>query len=344
MMESEKTTGNGSNLARNSLLSAIGLVAVVGGFAWGKSPNTYFSPPKPPKKVLKFQEYAPPSASKDVDDGVVDQDVPASQPDCVIEDKGFGAYAPYRSIPYGKILIPKKGGHTADMGYDVFIHFHGYEPVRKSLVQTAKGVVLVGMDLGTGSDAYEHKFQAKSMFPALLDRVKHELQAYSGDNRAHIRHLALSAWSAGYGAIKRTLVIHGDQQIDAIVALDGIHSNFRIDRSVDGLTLEPTIAYAKRAIKGEKFFFITHSQVGTDTYASTTQVASYLLKTLGIPRIALDPGPGKRPMLSKAERGQFFLYGYAGSSKGAHCDQTYHIKSALSVIEQAWKTPSAEPM
>ncbi|MBI3204460.1 MAG: hypothetical protein HYZ29_23185 [Myxococcales bacterium] len=55
---------------------------------------------------------------------------------------GLGPYAPFRPVPFGKILIPKKGGHTPDMGFDVVIHFHGADAVRKYLVQSARSRIV----------------------------------------------------------------------------------------------------------------------------------------------------------------------------------------------------------
>src|SRR5690606_23846595 len=114
---------------------------------------------------------------------------------------GLGPYAPYRNLSMGRILIPERGGHTEDMGFDVLVHFHGHEPLRKTLVQVARGVVYVGIDRGLGSGPYADAFAAPGSFERLRASITRALQKHSGDPRAHIRHLALSAWSAGYGAV-----------------------------------------------------------------------------------------------------------------------------------------------
>ena len=46
---------------------------------------------------------------------------------------GLGPYAPMRNLSTGHVYVPQRGGHTEDMGFDVLVHFHGLDPIRKDL-------------------------------------------------------------------------------------------------------------------------------------------------------------------------------------------------------------------
>ena len=134
---------------------------------------------------------------------------------------GLGPYALYRPLYMGRMLIPQKGGHTADMGYDVLIHFHGSVAARKHLVQVTRGLVLVLVDKGNGGGPYAKALQSPMTFPELRRSIQAELVRKSGDARAHIRHLGVSAWSAGEVAIDK-LLEQRQPGIDAYVILDGL--------------------------------------------------------------------------------------------------------------------------
>ena len=94
---------------------------------------------------------------------------------------GLGPYALYRTLYVGRILIPQKGGHTGDMGFDVLVHFHGSVAVRKLLVQVARGVVLVLIDKGNGGGPYARALRSPATFPELRRSIEAELRRQSGD-------------------------------------------------------------------------------------------------------------------------------------------------------------------
>ncbi|HMA95804.1 MAG TPA: hypothetical protein VKP30_24110, partial [Polyangiaceae bacterium] len=178
---------------------------------------------------------------------------------------GFGPYALPVRCGLGYLLVPERGGHTSDYGYDVVLHFNGAAPVRKAVVQVARGVAFVGMDLGMGSGKYSETFKRAEAFPALRHAIELALKKSSGQEQAHIRNLALTAWSAGYGAVNEILK-HGDEGIDAVVLLDALHAGWDPRHSRDGSVasvsrdfIAPTIGFARRALNGEKLFVFTHS-------------------------------------------------------------------------------------
>src|SRR5262249_10386588 len=146
------------------------------------------------------------------------------------------------------------------------IHFHGHEAVRHAFVEVARGAVLVGIDLGNSSGPYERAFESPRAFTELLSSVTRGLIQQSGNPAAHIRHLALSSWSAGYGAVRRILGQFGDR-IEAVVLLDSLHSGYEpggagegsIHR-VWGFPIASFAALAHRASAGNAIFYMSHSQ------------------------------------------------------------------------------------
>ncbi len=259
---------------------------------------------------------------------------------------GLGPYAPYKNLYMGRIAIPQKGGHTDDMGFDVVIHFHGHSAVRKTVVQVARGVAYVGIDKGLGSGKYSNAFQRPDVFPKLLSSIESALKQHTHDDGAHIRHLALSAWSAGYGAVNEILK-HGDERVDAVVLLDGLHAAWnpahpKHDGTIASLSsqpLQPTFDFAKKALNGDKIFIFTHSDVDPVKYPSTHATADLLLSQLGLSRTPLGAGDGPFAEVAKVDQAGFHLWSYKGRNELAHCSHISHITEALHLIESAWDTP-----
>src|SRR5690606_38177759 len=88
---------------------------------------------------------------------------------------------------------------------------------------------------------------------------------------AHVAHLALSAWSAGYAAIEQVLSQpYGEARVDAVTLLDGLHSGYS-EHSLDTDRLAPFVRFAKRAAERDTLMFVSHSSIRTTGYASTTE-------------------------------------------------------------------------
>jgi hypothetical protein len=272
--------------------------------------------------------------------------------ECYLPDPlGLGPYAPYRKTHgavLGRVAIPQEGGHTEDIGFDVVVHFHGGDPVRKNFVQVAWGTVFVAVDLGVGSGPYSRAFVSDGRWPRLKSEIAAALRAHTGDQRAHIRHLALSAWSAGYGAVNQILMTHGDEGIDAVVLLDGMHAgrNYRWphrDGTLQSLSSGPIqgiFAFAARAARGEKIFVLTHSNVVPTGYASVRRSADLLLHQLDVERQAMRRKVGLLDQLTGADQAGFHVRGYAGRYEEAHCAHVTLLGPIVrDLLEPVWATP-----
>jgi len=259
---------------------------------------------------------------------------------------GLGPYGPYQHVSWGRMLIPQKGGSTPDRGFDVIIHFHGADPVRKLLVQSARGVALVLVDLGTGGGPYARAFGGPKSFPKLKESIESALKKHCNDEKAHIRHLALSSWSAGYTAIDRILMQKHDD-FDSIVILDGLHGvwkqNARREQnvdSVDPLGIERATQFAKRAFKGEKTFVLTHSNVDPGTYPSTGVTANLLLREVGLRAKTFDPNSNRFGQTSGVDEKGLHVWGFRGNEEKAHCSQIMQMPRIVGdIIEPTWDTP-----
>jgi hypothetical protein len=267
---------------------------------------------------------------------------------CWVPENGFGSYTHWQRLAMGQMIMPLSGGHTDDGGYDVIVHFHGHEAVRHAFVEVARGAVLVGIDLGNSSGPYERAFEDPNAFTRLLASITRGLAAQSGDPRAHIRHLALSSWSAGFGAVRRILSRH-PTGIDAVVLLDSLHSGYEprtpgtagTVHRVAGAPIASVGDFAARAAAGDVIFYMSHSQIVPPGYASTSEVADYIINEVGGVR---SPRQGVNPLgaelVSGFDRRGMHVRGYLGGDKPAHCAHAELLAEAVrDYLEPAWGTP-----
>jgi hypothetical protein len=263
---------------------------------------------------------------------------------CMTPDPGFGIYDRWSSEPsIGQMIAPHKGGITKKGSFDLIVHFHGHEPVRKEFVKTAKGSVLVGIDLGIGSGVYGSTFAAPNVFTQLLDSVEAAMAKKTGNKNAKIRKLALSSWSAGYGAIEQILRQPAGKRVDAVVLLDSLHAGYTDEKqkALKTLQLDPFVAFARRAAQKQAFMFMSHSSIIPPGYASTTEVASYVIHELrGKPKKANRADVLGLDLIRRFDKGNFHVRGYTGEDKPDHCAHIGLMADIVRVhLEPRWKTP-----
>lgn len=263
---------------------------------------------------------------------------------CMTPDPGFGIYDRWSTAPsLGQMITPHKGGIRKDGSFDLVVHFHGHEPVRKEFVKRAKGSVLVGIDLGIGSGAYGQAFSAPHVWKKLVESVEKAVAKKAGRKKARVRKLALSAWSAGYGAIEQILRQTGGRGIDAVVLLDSLHAGYVDERgkTLKVAQLDPFVSFARKAAAGQKLMFLSHSSIIPPGYASTHEVADFLVERLGgRPRKASRNDVLGLEMFQRYDRGNFHVRGYDGNDKPDHCAHIGLMADVVKVhLERRWKTP-----
>jgi len=266
---------------------------------------------------------------------------------CMTPDPGWGLYDPWSNAPsIGQMVAPRKGGITKTGAFDLIVHFHGHEPIRKEFVKTAKGSVLVGIDLGIGSGAYSSGFASPQVFTQLIASVEAAMAKKTGNKNAHVRHLALSSWSAGYGAIEQILRQPAGKRVEAVVLLDSLHTGY-VDEHSHALKtqqIDVFVDYAKRAAKKQTFMYMSHSSIIPPGYASTTEVASYVIGELkGKPKKAKRADVLGLDMIRRFDKGDFHVRGYTGDDKPDHCAHIGLMADIIRVhLEPRWKTPRAK--
>jgi hypothetical protein len=262
---------------------------------------------------------------------------------CMTPDPGYGIYDEWsRNISMGQLLAPQKGGLTPSGGFDLVVHFHGHYPIRKEFVKTAHGIVLVAIDLGIGSGAYSSAFASPARFEKLLESVKQEMARRSGRKQVTIRRLALSSWSAGYGAVQQILMQPAGKKVDAVILLDSLHAGY-IDgsRQISPTGLDPFVDFARAAGRGQKLMFQSYSSIVPPGYASTREVAHYIVNKIG-GRI----GMAKRSdvlglsMDERFDRGNYHVRGYLGDDKPDHCAHLGLMKDVVKThLNRRWHSP-----
>jgi len=266
--------------------------------------------------------------------------------ECMMPDPlGLGPYSPYERVSLGRMLVPQKGGHTSDMGFDVLIHFNGAEAVRKLLVQVAGGIAIVLIDRGSPGE-YSRLFDSRAVYPELQRSIEAGLKRHCGDTRAHVRHLALSSWSAGTVAVTK-LLAQKQPGIDAAVVLDGLHSGWALGAphvpalsSLNPEFIRSAIEFGQSALRGESIFVLTHSEVEPGTYPSTSLTAELLVRELGQKATRVSPGARRFGQVSAVDVRGLHVWGFRGGDELAHCAQIGVLGRAVTeVLEPAWKTP-----
>lgn len=241
---------------------------------------------------------------------------------CDFAETNSKDYLDARTLPLGKVLIPAGLALPPDGVFDVLVHFHGAEPVRKLLTPLGLGFVIASFDIGTLSGGYDRAFSAPGTFDAMLSAISREVSVVANHPAARPRTIILTSWSAGYGAIRR-IITPGRDDIDAVVLIDSLYSGFAPGAETpDPAELAPFAALARSAARGGPFLFMTHSSVPTYGYASTVDTATFLLRDVGLETTLAPPATDDAFGLIRArDRNHFFVRGYAGGDAAAHCAQ-----------------------
>jgi len=262
----------------------------------------------------------------------------------LVESTAESARSERRVTRGGRVVFIPEGCSSVESAYDLVVHFHGAPTAMEpAFEKSGVGGVLAILNLGTGSGKYEEAFQMPGSFADLVDRVGEVVREMCPGTSAPVRRVALSGWSAGYGAVWRILDRQADaERVDAVLLADGLHAGFEPDkeraRVVNWAQMAAFNLYADRAVAGEKLMAITHSSIATP-YASTTETAGFLLQQQNVPKVTANT-PGPRPnmtLLYRADRGHFHVRGYAGEDKPAHCDHLHAIgDTLLPLLRQRW--------
>lgn len=233
------------------------------------------------------------------------------------------------------------GARTRDV-FDLVVHFHGAAWLPEQAVADLgdHSTVAAVVNVGTGSGVYDRSFTDPTVFDSLLANVTREVSAAIGKT-ARVGRVTLVGFSAGHGAVRAILrEPRHFARVDAVLLLDGMHTSYVPEGTVlakggalDTTNLMAFANFARAAIRGEKRFLVTHSDIFPGTFASTTETADWLLQTLGLKRTpVLKWGPRGLQQLSEVRAGRFEVLGFAGNSAPDHIDQLHAMPELLARV------------
>ncbi|MFS4415537.1 hypothetical protein [Maribacter sp. 2307ULW6-5] len=217
---------------------------------------------------------------------------------------------------------------------DLLVHFNGAAHIPAQAVHALEHPpALAVVHEGAGSSAYAKAFKD----PLVWQRLRAEIQLRLG--LRSLGQVHCSAFSAGYGAVRELLGQDGNA-IAGLLLLDGLHTDYvpKGKSLAQGAHLNTEklrlfLAFAREAAAGNKKMLLTHSAIFPGTYASTTETAHWLMRSLGIkPRAVLQWGPGGMQQLGEAQRGNFQVMSFAGNTAPDHLDHLHGLPEFLRIL------------
>jgi hypothetical protein len=243
----------------------------------------------------------------------------------VTNGTGAGTEVRFRLEPVGEVLVPASVP-ADERELDLLVHFHGAASIVEREFQAAGlKAVLITINYPGLSSAYESPFTKEPLlFTQLLDATLWELQKRGRvPPKAHWRTVAVSSFSAGFGAVRALLRTreHFDR-IDALCLADTLYAGYldaQVERRVDPADMQDFRQFARRATQGKKTLIISHSYLEPGKYAGTHETADDLLAFVNVPRQVVDePGPAGTRVISRADAGGLHVWGVAGTTGDDH--------------------------
>jgi len=250
------------------------------------------------------------------------------------------------------LFLPAGWTNTVSSNAVLYVHFHTapWFPIQEHVRRGATEPLAV-FALGEGSSTYRAAFEDTNRLARVLALVESELQKRSGLS-ARISVVDVSSFSAGYGAVRELIKSPAYFKIvRRIVLLDSMYAglepeqNGSTNRRPLAAQIDVWLPFAKAAMRGEKTFAITHSQVPTSGYASSAECALALLANLGVnaDAVATNSIPAANdpnfPLLKRADAGGLHIWSYGGTEAQAHMTHARHMADVWRALDTAGDTP-----
>ena len=253
---------------------------------------------------------------------------------CATQPVDTSSFEPWLPLSRGKLTFPKSLASGTASQFDLVVHLHGEEPVLRELLESGKPLVLLAITLGP-SGSYAQLLTGAQAYRATIAEVEQALsQRFGRDVRA--RKVALSAWSAGFVGVAAAISNEAGSAADAVILIDGLHAP-RNDRAAFEGQLDPFLKYARLAVTGQRFMFISHSSIDPPGFASTTESAHYLMQRLdGRPEAVRRQDAFGLELVELFSRGELHIRGYAGNDKADHCAQLALLRDVYRTLGDRW--------
>ena len=237
-------------------------------------------------------------------------------------------------LELGALFLPEKLKLKSSV--PLFIHFHGGTWLPEVAAAKTGKTAVISIQIGAGSSADARPFADAKLFSRLIAEA---------ETKAGVKFspITLTAWSAGYGAVREILKVSEHYaRVEKVLLIDGLHASYvrgkpgtgkGLESELETEGLEIFLKFARDAVAGRKQMIVTHSEIFPGTFASTTETADWLLAQLGQIGVTRTPvvkwGPMRTQQLSEVRAGKFRLIGFAGNSAPDHVDQLHSLPEYL---------------
>jgi hypothetical protein len=256
---------------------------------------------------------------------------------CATQPVDTSSFETWLPVGRGKLSFSKRLASATSSQFELVVHLHGDEPVRRELIESRKPFVLLAITLGP-TESYAPLFTGAQAYRATIAEVEQTLAKRLG-REMRARKVVLSAWSAGFVGVEAALANEAGRAADAVVLIDGLHAP-RNDRAAFEAQLEPFVKYARLAAAGERFMFVSHSSIDPPDFASTTESAHYLMQRVaGRPQAVRRQDTFGLELVELFSRGEFHVRGYAGNDKADHCAQLALLRDVYRTLGDRWNKP-----
>lgn len=229
------------------------------------------------------------------------------------------------------------------------IHFHSaiWHAIQEHLDRGATDPVIAFYP-GEGSTIYSKSFDDKQRLSRWFGIVAQQCIKRGAPSDAKVMSLSISSFSAGFGAVRQVIKDEtAFKMLRRVVLCDSMYGS--LDETAATRTpakehIECWKALAEAAIKGEKTFCVSYSQVPTPDYASSSECAAALVRLLGGDLKTVEKGTlsatldHEFPLLDRFDKGNFHVWGYGGEDGQAHMTHARHLADLWKALDSV-KSP-----
>ncbi len=235
---------------------------------------------------------------------------------------------------FAQVFVPDYFKTHADGKFMLVFHLHSASWAAEDEVYKAQAnAVLFNIHLGALSSPYQNYFQDWNKFRIILEKVVAVLQNNHIITNPQIETLIVTSFSAGYAGVREVFKTSGYyDQIKALALADGLHCSS--DAASKTQQMKDFLRFAQDARDRKKIMLVTHSEIPTSGYESTTQTANYIINGIGAQRSVVSSMDEIGTQKSACDTGYFHLKGYAGETATDHLKHLYAMNLMLEKIIQ----------
>ncbi len=235
---------------------------------------------------------------------------------------------------FAQVFVSNYFKAPEDGKFILVFHLHSASWAAEDLVYKAQAnAILFNIHLGAFSSPYQNYFQDSNKFRLIQEKIIAILQNNNIIANPQIETLIVTSFSAGYAGVREIFKTQKYyDQINALALADGLHCSS--DPTLKEQQMKDFLRFARDARGRKKIMLLTHSEIPTSGYESTTQTANYLITGIGANRVAINDVDEIGAQKSACDTGYFHLKGYAGDTATDHLKHLYAMNLMLEKIIQ----------